>query len=265
MYSLFKTKPVLTGDDLQFQIETFKWLMKHFGGDDFHKETELILPTRKYFPAEVSSAEEAVLETFAQVKKFAGMSEWPCELVEQEPDVEVKVAATVALENAPATPHGTFSLNDEIVQITYNPALASNPPQLVATLAHELAHYLTATAPEPPPGGWDNWEFATDLAAVFLGFGIFLANSAFNFQQYADVESQGWSCQRSGYLTEPELAFALAVFCKLKLIAPSVATSHLKPNLKKLFKNSNKQLESSSNLISEINAVKYVEFTHNNK
>ncbi|MDX6851136.1 hypothetical protein SCD92_17290, partial [Gilvimarinus sp. SDUM040013] len=57
----------------------------------------------------------------------------------------------------------------------------TSPTQLVATFAHELSHYLTCTANEPPPGGWDNWEFATDIAATFLGFGVFMANSSFNF------------------------------------------------------------------------------------
>ena len=72
---------------------------------------------------------------------------------------------------------------------------------MVATFAHELSHYLTATAPEPPPGGWDNWEFATDICASFLGFGIFVANSAFSFNQYTEVDSQGWQSSRGGYLT----------------------------------------------------------------
>ncbi|MDH4318404.1 MAG: hypothetical protein OEV64_08445 [Desulfobulbaceae bacterium] len=44
---------------------------------------------------------------------------------------------------------------------------------MIATFAHELSHYLIATAPEPPPGGWESWKFATDIGATFLGFGIF--------------------------------------------------------------------------------------------
>lgn len=259
MFNFFKPKPVLTDENLFFQIETYKWLMKNFGGDAFYKETSLILPTREFFPTQISSPKEAALETFLQIKKYSGMSEWPCELIEQEPDIEIQVASTVAIQNVPATPHGTFSSDNESVKISYNPNLTNNPSQLVATLSHELAHYLTATAAEPPPGGWDNWEFATDLAAVFLGFGIFLANSAFSFQQYIDFESQGWSYQRSGYLSEKELIFALAIFCKLKGIENNAPAKYLKPNLKKILTNSYRQLEGSTELIDEIKAIKFLD------
>jgi hypothetical protein len=72
------------------------------------------------------------------------------------------------VKNIPNTPLGTFEAkeNNEIV-ITYNPSLTANPTQLVATFAYELAHYLTGSCSEAPPGGWDNWGFSTDIAATF--------------------------------------------------------------------------------------------------
>ena len=51
---------------------------------------------------------------------------------------------------------------------------------------------------------------------VYLGFGIFGANSAFNFSQHRDVMSQGWKYSRHGYLGERGLIFALAIFLELK-------------------------------------------------
>jgi hypothetical protein len=57
------------------------------------------------------------------------------------------VAPILAIQNGPSSPHGTFQATEENeVIITYNPSLASQPIQLVATFAHELAHYLTATS-----------------------------------------------------------------------------------------------------------------------
>lgn len=255
MFGLFETKQILSDDDLLFQVESFRWLMKHFGGHDFYYKTVLVEPTREFFPAEVSNPEEAAIETFNQVKKFAGMEQWPCELIEQDPDIDVKVSPLTIVQGAPTTPLGTFSAQNETVKITYNPTLTINPPQLVATFAHEIAHYLTATATDEPPGGWDNWEFVTDLAAVFLGFGIFLSNSAFSFQQFTDIDSQGWSYQRSGYLSESELVYALAIFCVLKEIDPEKALKHLKPSLKKLLRRSFKELDARPNLINQIKDV----------
>ena len=258
MFGIFKSNPVLSREDSDFQIATFKWLLKHFGGDDFYTHANLILPTKEYFPSKVESEEQAAIETFLAVKKYAGMEEWPCRLEVQEKDLETRVAPTLAIQNVAQNPNGTFELKecDDIV-ITYNPALVQNPIQLVATLAHELSHYLTATSPEEPPGGWDNWEFATDITATFLGFGVFMANAAFTFQQFTEVDSQGWKFNRSGYLSESEHIYALAVFLLLKKIPIEAPIIHLKPSLRKVLKKCIKEL-SASGCIEELLAVDFV-------
>jgi hypothetical protein len=55
-------------------------------------------------------------------------------------------------------------------------------------------------------------EPLNDLLTVFLGFGVFTANSAFRFEQHRDNRSQGWSAQRLGYLSEAQLGCALTRF-----------------------------------------------------
>mgnify|MGYP000451072419 CR=1 FL=1 len=262
MLSFFKTKPLLSQSDIEFQVATFKWLLKNFGGDEFYKITELVLPTKEYFPSKVDTAEGAASETFEAVKKHAGLEDWRCKLEIQEEDVNPVVAPTIAIQNAPTSPHGTFQATEENeVVITYNPALASQPTQLVATFAHELAHYLTATSKEEPPGGWENWEFATDIAATFLGFGVFMANSAFSFSQYTNSDSQGWKSSRNGYLSESEHIYALAIFNELKGISTEVASGHLKPHLKKLLKKAHKEL-GNSGIVEELRVVAFVPATH---
>lgn len=255
MFGLFKKKPLLSEEDVLFQIETYKWLMKHFGGDEFYQDTVLVLPTSEFFPTRVTNEEEAALATFLQVKKLAGIENWDCVLVAQDEDPDPKVGETLLVQGNEASPLGTFSVTEDKVQITYNPSLLKNPTQLVATMAHELSHYLTAMTNDEPPGGWGNWEFATDLTAVFLGFGVFMANSAFNFQQFTDFDAQGWKSNRSGYLTETELCYALAIFCELKNIPISEAAIHLKPNLKKLIKRCAGELNPE-----QINAIRNQEY-----
>ncbi|MFD2165640.1 hypothetical protein ACFSJY_05125 [Thalassotalea euphylliae] len=257
MFSLFKSKPLLSSADQEFLIATFKWLLRNFGGDDFYKLTNLVLPTKQHFPDEVDSPEAAAAATFKSVKKHANMDSWDCKLQEQEEDANPLVAPTMVVQNSPTSPNGTFQAteNNEVI-ITYNPALVGQPIQLVATLAHELAHYLTATSPEEPPGGWENWEFATDVAATFMGFGLFMANSAFNFSQYTDTDSQGWKTSRSGYLSETEHIYALALFIKLKKLPDDAAHQYLKPHLKKLMKKVIKEID-KSDLIGELKAVEF--------
>ena len=56
-----------------------------------------------------------------------------------------------------------------------------------------------------PPGGPDLVEHATDCCAAYLGFGVFLANSARHFEQWTDGAWQGWRSSASGYLSEQAL------------------------------------------------------------
>jgi hypothetical protein len=257
MWNPFSKKPLLSDEDFFFQIDTYKWLLRNFGGDDFYKGTTLVLPTKEHFPVQTASQDQLADAIFLQVKKYACMDEWPCELQAQEPDVERRVAPTIMLQGEERSPLGTFSVDEsKKIVITYNPAIVSNTTQLVATFAHELAHYLTGTCKEPPPGGWENWEFATDLAAVFMGFGIFMANSAFNFSQYSEFDSQGWSTSNSGYLSQAEFSFALAIFVKLKDIQPDSVYPYLNSNVKSLFKKSLMELNESSSYL-ELTMVEY--------
>ena len=255
IWNPFRNKPLLSEEDALFQRECFKWLLTYFGGDAFYKEIQLVLPTREFFPATLDSNESAAKTTFAQVSKHAGMGKWPVNLEAQEEDPNLHIAPTLVIRNIEQNPLGTFSANEENdAVITYNPKIISDPAQMIATFAHELSHYLTATAQEPPPGGWDNWEFATDIGAIFLGFGIFMANSAFNFSQYSGPDAIGWQTSGGGYLTEAEYSYALAMFLRLKEIPPKKAFPHCDTNIKKHLKRALKELD-SSNIISELKLV----------
>ena len=87
-----------------------------------------------------------------------------------------------------------------------------DPVSLVATIAHELGHLILLGRGLMSPKTPDH-EPMTDLLTVFLGLGIFNANSANRFKQYQDERHQGWSMQHLGYLTEEIFGYALAKFC----------------------------------------------------
>jgi hypothetical protein len=140
--------------------------------------------------------------------------------------------------------------------ITYNPAMVCRPQALVATLAHEVAHYLGRTADCPPPGGEKNWEYATDLLAVFTGFGLFLANSAIEFQQFTGYNNQGWSSRTLGYLSEFELVYCLAVFCTLKKIERERLLPYRKSFLIPVYDDCLKDLRRKAGVVAELAQIK---------
>ncbi|MDH3975364.1 MAG: hypothetical protein OEV42_13870 [Deltaproteobacteria bacterium] len=247
MFSFFNKKPLIEEEISNWIILAFEWALKNYGSDVFHNETILVTPSSKHFPEKLSSPDEMVTYTFEQVRKYAGMENWPCKLQAQEDDINPVVAPTIVLKGAPSGPGGTFQYSDEAV-ITYNTNLINRPEPLAATFAHELAHYLSGIAKEPPPGGEEYWEHATDLTAIFLGFGIFLANSAFTFEQFTSVDSQGWSSSRQGYMTEQEILYSLALFCVLKNIEISEVIPYLDSHLRGFFKKCYKELQGSEHI-----------------
>ena len=101
-----------------------------------------------------------------------------------------------------------------------------------------------------PPGGWDNWEFATDITASFMGFGVFMANTAFRFRQYGGAGVAGWQTSGGGYLSQAEHSFALALFLRLKDIPASAALPHCDPNVRGFLKRALADLDDSDAIAS---------------
>jgi hypothetical protein len=186
-------------------------MMERLGGIEDLKQSELVLPTPEFFPRTDTEGHARAQFVFERVKELARMPEWPCKLVAQPPRPDARVSDIAFLKQSGGLPLGTFGVDGNEVVITYDPGSLDDPISLVSTLAHELSHYLLSSKGEPP-GGWDNHEFATDLAVVYLGFGLFSATTAFRYYS----GSHAWGYSRQGYLSQSELTFALAVFVALR-------------------------------------------------
>ena len=91
----------------------------------------------------------------------------------------------------------------------------------------------------------------TDLTVAYTGFGLFGANAAFNFSQYGDAFSQGWSTQSSGYLSPRSWAFALAVFARLRGDDGGVEP-YLKPEIASLRRDALRYLDRHPDLLNAL-------------
>lgn len=199
----------------------------------------LVTPSPEAFPIRNTRDHAFAEAMFHCTREYMGLLEWPCRLashVDRGRDQQdaFRQAGLLGQFESDKGAGGTFSVGPEVV-ITYSPALLNDPSALVATLAHELCHYLLATVKDEPPCTWKEHEPLTDLAAVHEGFGIFLANSAFSFSQWTNNDTQGWQWQKRGYLSEAELGFALGVFVVRNQIDPELAGRHLKRNPAEVF------------------------------
>jgi len=205
----------LFGPSLPIARDEFEWLLACFAWlDQSLKERvtqggfapQLMLPND---PALMSASSASDL--FLAVKNAAGLGRWECRLEQGEPRRKALVTDLATGPFSEKSALGTFSIEGNTPVIRYDPTLLRNPDALVATFAHELSHLLIHTL-GLPPGGEALEEHATDCAAVYLGFGVFLANSARNFSQFTDGAMHGWQSEASGYLSENALVTALAIF-----------------------------------------------------
>jgi hypothetical protein len=221
----------LDEEDEDWQVETWRWFLSQFGGFADLKRSRLVLPTREFFPPSDKTGHKRAEHIFTSVKKLARISDWPCQLVPQPDRGPARVGQLLALNPVTHAPAGTFGLDGNEVTITYTPADVDDPGLLIATLAHELAHYVLLASRKEVPDGEELHEFATDLFTVYLGFGLFGASAAFNFSQHHNTMSQGWQWRRRGYLSERAWVFALAIFLALRGEEPDALKPFLKRHL----------------------------------
>ncbi|MEO1437553.1 MAG: hypothetical protein AAFV80_18570 [Bacteroidota bacterium] len=120
------------------------------------------------------------------------------------------------------------------------------PDALVATIAHELSHYLLIGKKGIYLKGEEN-EWITDLVTIAHGFGIFTGNAKFSFQQWQSGDGWGgWSSSTQGYLPLPVIAYAMAEieYRKGQRDLPSWL-NHLTRDLKSDFKQSFRYIKHS--------------------
>lgn len=138
---------------------------------------------------------------------------------------------------------GLYSANPFKQDIQIEIQLLKQPERLVAVMAHELSHHFLIGQRNLRIEGIEE-EYMTDLLTIAFGFGIFMGNSKFIFQQWQDADGwHGWSTSSSGYLPIPVIAYALAEI-EARKGAQELPhwTKHLKKDYRGEFKRSMKYI-----------------------
>lgn len=245
--------PLLAAREAGWILDAHRWFLTHLGDAEHAVRTRLVEPVDAEFfadPAATAGELERARLLFEACKQHAGLADWDCVLEAREAAQVDRFAPNLWAFSSDGEPAGTYRAPDDpedpdaLPTIGYDPQLVAQPEVLVATFAHELAHGLLDGVDEEPPGGEDFEEPMTDLAAVFLGFGIFLCNAAFDFEQDFDGQWASWRTTTHGYLPEDTLAFALALFLRVHAVDPEKALRHLDPSPRRYLREALEQLDS---------------------
>lgn len=233
----------------QWFDKSFLWLINNFG-EDYIKGKKIITPQKSDFPFEFVGDEENAYEI---VDVLAPQ-------MDIEPDdieIEFYTEAEIVLKTGNAANARVFlqqvenekyssglywgKREDGKFHIGLETKYLNHPEKMVATLAHELAHIKLLGEERIKK----NNEPLTDLTTIVFGLGIFGANSAFQFINKSD----SWGYSRSGYLTQMDWGYALALFAFLRKEKTPEWTEFLTLNVKSDFKQSERFIYENEEII----------------
>lgn len=200
----------VTEEDKNWVEEALLSLAGEFG-EDYFKDISIILPNRKFYDCDFSCIEgdaEFVLEQTKIYMDIENVDFKLCYFSDQSVEMQDGTPLTTQADlngewNSAA---GIYEQTDEGTTIYIERSLLKNPSGLIATMAHELSHYILLGEGRIS----DNDEYLTDLVAIAYGFGIFTGNSRFEFDRYSTGQGSGWRAASRGYLPEQVIAYAMA-------------------------------------------------------
>jgi hypothetical protein len=233
---LFRSAPPLDQDSIHWLFDAFAWSLRNLDARVFFEESILVTPTNEHFPGRGSSLHEMAELMFNATAAYAGMGHWPLRLIQAnacllEPPGPVHVQGALrGSAGLPARP------GQKQLSVGYDPGMVGNPEGMIAAFAHTLAHHLGGTVQEPPPGGAENWPHLTEVVAVFLGFGLLFANSAYNVRVGCGGSCGTSASERENYLSQYDITYALGLFGVLKEIPDKQVQRHLKSSLRGHYK-----------------------------
>lgn len=242
---LFKPKAIIDENTQNWILDTFAWAIENFDINVLKDDARLILPTNEFYPGTVTSIDEMAQAMFNNTKSYAGMQKWPIQLTSITPSAntpieDLRLGSVIRGEHAEVS----VSSGSEALMLGFTPNQVNQPQDLIAGISQALASILVIANKVLPPGGKEYLPQAIDLVACFMGFGVILANTAYQFKGGCGSCNNA-SLNRKAALTEPETLYALALFCVLKKESVKTVKGHLKSHLKKDFVSAYKHIEQS--------------------
>ena len=222
--------------------DAFSWLIEEFGIEAL-RSRPVVLPSPAYFPDPYDASEEAVNRLVTQICAYMGVGR-------KRVDVELFSDGAPSADPRHPVQMEEYSGAAGLYQATgrkyraivsINESLLGDAGAVVATTAHELAHVLLLGDRRLNEKDASH-ELMTDLLTVFLGLGIFTANSACQFREWTDNEMTGWSTSATGYLREEEYGYAFALRAALSPESDASWKSHLNTNVRHFYRKSARYL-----------------------
>jgi hypothetical protein len=260
----FSAKLPISEEDQQWVDGGFARLEKLLGRRRM-LEARVITPTAEDFPDPYDKSTATVKQLFFRVCNYMHVDKDEIEF-EIFPDETEELRALLPSWRGTAGKHaaglymhamearGSEDDRQEPGIVAIRSSQLKDPLSLVATMAHELGHVILLGGGLMSPKTPDH-EPMTDLLTVFLGLGIFTANSAGRFKQFQDERRIGWSMQRLGYLPEEVFGYALARFAVERRDDKGTWEKHLSTNVRAYFRQSRTWLVKNTQYVRTVRPI----------
>ncbi|WP_157574240.1 hypothetical protein [Nocardia jejuensis] len=227
--------------------EMLGWCATQFGARTLR--TPVVLPDSASFPEAFTGTDGEVRSLVDVVGEFMGVGRDRL-IVEVHSDADPLPEYLAFPDGVSHGEPGHYRQEAGRAVVSIDLTRMRSPLELVATVAHELAHERLLGERRI---GWDrhDGEQLTDLATVYLGLGVFTANAAFQFSQ----GQGGWRWQRLGYLSQPLYGYALACWTLMRGDPKPAWAQYLDTNPRVYMKQSLKYLRADPDALPEWRAA----------
>ncbi len=184
-----------------------QWLASQFGSAPL-LEQEMVLPTSDFLPTSFGGSQAEVQSLLEIVSGYMGTDSNRFDLRFFDGDKPPSPREQLRPSNAAGLYFRAEGNQRATIEVATK--ILNDPPAVVATLAHEIAHdrllgegRLTGNEPDH--------EDLTDLTTVFFGLGIYPANTVFRTASWSTGTMSYWQSSRQGYLKDNVFGYAMAL------------------------------------------------------
>jgi hypothetical protein len=222
----------------------FQLLAKHLGLGRL-KEAIVIEPTPAFFPDRYDGSLAAAERMFFRACGYMGVNPDSVRLTFWQDNPEIPLPVGLMGQRSTRGAAGFYAQDDQLDLVSLNVAELKDPEGMVSTMSHELAHHVLLkkcglSRDEP------HMEAVTDLATIYLGFGILLSNTLLRRHGWISGNMEGWSVHRKGYISPEMAGWGLSLFAWVRGESDPRWSAHLATDGKSYLKRGLRYLHRTS-------------------
>lgn len=239
MLDWLRSKPKCPVDDpTKNWIEArFSWLTEELGLERL-QTGRTVIPSEEFLPLTYECTEDGIHDLMCRVASYMDVDPTTLNLGFYEdgsPQYEGVVNSRTA---------GLYTKTDEKFDIWLEVYSLEDAASVIGTLSHEIGHVILLGQNRISTDEPDHEEL-TDLLTVFMGLGIFPANSVVHESNWRDGQWSGWSVGKRGYLSMDMFGYAMSLYTLARDDPFPQWAVHLRPDVRAALKRGVRYIKST--------------------